>query len=67
MESQIRNLGDTAVKLLSKYVSKEGWIAPDMNETERIWTNFDRMMTHKYWEGKYGVPWPDPGWWWPEP
>lgn len=67
VESQIRNLGDTAVKLLSKYVSKEGWIAPDMNETERIWTNFDRMMTHKYWEGKYGVPWPDPGWWWPEP
>ncbi len=58
VKSQIRNLGDSAIKLLSEYVPKEGWIAPDMNETERIWSNFDRLMTRKYWQAIYKKPFP---------
>jgi creatinine amidohydrolase/Fe(II)-dependent formamide hydrolase-like protein len=50
--SQVRNLCRTARELLSEYRSKDAWIAPDMNQTEAIWRDFDRL-TRKYWTITY--------------
>jgi creatinine amidohydrolase/Fe(II)-dependent formamide hydrolase-like protein len=43
VESQIRNLGNEANRLLSEYRPKENWTAPDLNETEVIWNSFDHI------------------------
>jgi creatinine amidohydrolase len=55
IESQIRNLGNTAKSLLSDYREKDGWIAPDLNVTEKIWKNFEHL-TRKYWTHEYKKP-----------
>jgi creatinine amidohydrolase/Fe(II)-dependent formamide hydrolase-like protein len=52
VESQIRNLGSTATRLLAEHRPRTGWTAPDLNETETIWADFDRM-TRKYWTVTY--------------
>ena len=52
VESQIRNLCGTATRLLSEYRPKDGWIAPDLNETEKIWNDFEHM-TRRYWTTTY--------------
>ena len=48
VDSQIRNLGVAAGRLLSEYEPRDSWTAPDINETEEIWHSFDRL-TRKYW------------------
>ena len=52
VESQVRNLGRTAQCLLSEYRPKDPWRAPDLNETERIWSRFEHL-TRKYWNLTY--------------
>lgn len=52
VESQIRNLCSTAKRLLAEYSLKEGWKAPDLNATEQIWDDFERM-TRKHWTLRY--------------
>lgn len=49
VESQIRNLGTTAKRLLTEYRPKDGWIAPDQNVIEGIWDDFVRI-TSPYWK-----------------
>lgn len=49
VESQIRNLGAAAKRLLSEHLAKDGWIAPDLNVTEGIWDDFARMAS-PYWK-----------------
>jgi len=66
VESQIRNLGETAKRLLLEYQHKDGWVAPNLDETEDIWRSFERL-TAKYWtvsytEYKAGKPYPSPDW-----
>ena len=51
VESQVRNLCSTATRLLSEYHPKDGWIAPDMNETEKIWNDFEQYV----WDNKTGL------------
>lgn len=48
VESQIRNLGKTARRLLSEHQLRNDWVAPDLNQTEDIWRSFERL-TRKYW------------------
>ena len=48
MESQIRNLGETAARLLGEYRPRVDWVAPDLNRTDEIWRSFD-TLTRKYW------------------
>jgi creatinine amidohydrolase/Fe(II)-dependent formamide hydrolase-like protein len=52
VDSQIRNLGASAQHLLAEYQPCDGWRAPDLNETERIWQRFDNL-TRKYWTISY--------------
>ncbi|MBI3987118.1 MAG: creatininase family protein [Lentisphaerae bacterium] len=52
VESQVRNLCDTAARLLAEYRVKDGWIAPDLDATEKIWNDFERMA-RKYWDITY--------------
>jgi creatinine amidohydrolase/Fe(II)-dependent formamide hydrolase-like protein len=52
VESQVRNLCSSAKGLLAEYRPKDGWIAPNLNETEKIWDGFERM-TRKYWTLTY--------------
>ena len=44
MDSQVRNLGASAARLLAGYRAKAGWRAPDMDAIERIAADFARMM-----------------------
>ena len=53
VESQVRNLGDTARSLLEQYQPRPHWRAPDLNRTEEIWTSFERL-TRQYWTLTYG-------------
>lgn len=50
--SQVRNLCDTARRLLTEYRARAGWRAPDLNATERIWRRFERL-TRSYWTFTY--------------
>ncbi|MCG3150362.1 MAG: hypothetical protein PCFJNLEI_03845 [Verrucomicrobiae bacterium] len=50
--SQIRNLAGAAQRLLAEYRPRTDWKAPDFNQTEAIWQNFDRL-TRKYWTPTY--------------
>ena len=43
VESQIRNLGGAARRLVSEYRPRAGWVAPNLNETEKIWTDLDPL------------------------
>jgi creatinine amidohydrolase/Fe(II)-dependent formamide hydrolase-like protein len=43
VESQVRNLGRDATRLLAEHRPKDGWIAPDLNVTEGIWNDFSRL------------------------
>jgi creatinine amidohydrolase/Fe(II)-dependent formamide hydrolase-like protein len=52
VESQVRNLGDIARELLKDYCPTPDHSAPDLNETEEIWTSFERL-TRKYWTVTY--------------
>ena len=52
VESQVRSLCSTTKSLLAEYRRKDGWIAPDLNETEKIWKNFERI-TRRYWTLSY--------------
>ena len=52
VESQIRNLGEAAMRTLAEFQSKHGWTAPDINQTEEIWHTFERL-TQKYWTTTY--------------
>ena len=52
VESQIRNLGDAAKRLLDEYQPKDGWAAPDLYQTEEIWQTFEGI-TKKYWTTTY--------------
>lgn len=48
VDSQVRNLTQTAERLLAEYQPRPGWRAPDLNQTEAIWQQFDRL-TRRYW------------------
>ena len=50
--SQIRNLAGTATRLVSEYRPRVDWKAPDLNQIEAIWQNFERL-TRKYWTMTY--------------
>ena len=52
VDSQIRNLGTTAQRLLSEHQPQEEWIAPDLNQTEEIWHTFE-SVTKPYWSFTY--------------
>lgn len=52
VESQVRNLGKTAKRLLSEHQPGNDWLAPDLNRTEDIWRSFERL-TRKYWTITY--------------
>lgn len=52
VESQVRNLCGTATRLLGEYRAGEGRKAPDLNETEKIWKDFERL-TRQYWTLSY--------------
>ncbi len=50
--SQVRNLCRTASELLASYCPKADWRAPDMNQTETVWRDFERQ-TREYWTLNY--------------
>jgi len=50
--SQIHNLCNTAAQLIFGYSAKSDYIAPDLDQTENIWRDFDRL-TRKYWTFSY--------------
>lgn len=52
VESQVRNLGAMAQRLLTEYRPKEGWKAPDINTTEKVWSDFERLAG-PYWRNSY--------------
>ena len=52
VDSQVRSLCRTGKQLLSDYRPKDGWAAPDLNQAEAIWKDFERM-TRKYWTVTY--------------
>jgi creatinine amidohydrolase len=52
VESQIRNLGAEATRLIEAYCPIESWKAPDLNATEKIWIDFMRLM-RPYWSVSY--------------
>ncbi|MBI2437544.1 MAG: hypothetical protein HYV36_01850, partial [Lentisphaerae bacterium] len=43
VESQVRNLGCAAWRLLAEHRPKDGWIAPNLNVTGRIADDFVRI------------------------
>jgi len=50
--SQIRNLGETAKGLLAEYQPLSDYVAPDLNQTEALWKDFERL-SRKYWTKTY--------------
>jgi len=52
VESQVRNLGKLAAKLLAEYQPKPGYVPANLNQTEGIWHRFERV-TRRYWTGSY--------------
>jgi creatinine amidohydrolase len=46
--SQVAGLGALGQRLLAAFQPRAGWRAPDLNATEAIWQNFDRL-TRPYW------------------
>jgi creatinine amidohydrolase len=66
VESQARNLGAAAARLLSEYRRKNGWVAPDLNVTERIWRDFAHItapfLDVSYEDFKNGKRFDLPGW-----
>jgi creatinine amidohydrolase/Fe(II)-dependent formamide hydrolase-like protein len=66
VESQTRNLGRVAEDLLKEWQPRAAWTAPDLNETEKIWKDFD-CLTRQCWsttyaEYKAGIRREFPGW-----
>ena len=53
VESQIRELGRMAEKLLDSYKTKPEWTAPSQRDVESIWHRFDEA-TRQYWTLTYG-------------
>jgi len=48
----VRNLCRIGKQLLSDYRAKEGRTVPDLNQTEVIWRDFERL-NRKYWSITY--------------
>lgn len=48
VDSQVRNLGAIATRLLADYRPQPNWRAPDLNQTEIIWRDFEQL-TRPHW------------------